>query len=662
VVLLAMGCLAPAVRAAVPSASASPYPGGRYTPPAASYGTSEDTNVSIVVDDGTKIVADVVYPTDLATGKRITNKTFPVLLTQTPYEGGGVGALEGGGTSAPGAYFVQRGYIFVDMDIRGTGRSEGRGGEAELFNPREGLDGLTVAYWASDPANVKGSNGLVGLEGCSALGISQIATLMALGRIEREGGGTVTYNGTTKTVNAKTSPIRASIPQCLSGNMFGDTFFDNGIPSPINLLATAPIGLALSGVNTKEPSTNVTGSMNNVDMFNGGSWGYYRDFWKTNDRVAFANDVARTKVPLLGWVGWGEGGFIGAQQLYGVLQNAAAGKKNPWAPMAPGQKPSPMYQMIIGDWGHAGGLDQGIELEWYDTWIKGADTGLKKATQPIHMQELRPKAATDSSTASERWVNARTYPESSSYATYHLAAGNTLASSSAVTSAPDRLVWAPGQSVTYRLHQPFGQDMTVLGPSGVRVYASSSSTNMAMFAELEDVDPATGTATPITHGSILESRRELLPQKSWTLSNGKLGTRTAQGAAAQPIAPYLTLDHDDYATPPGTVIALDIPLQPVTWRLARGHLLELDLMAQAPQSECSTTVKIGAAPTGCDYTKPMLETISGTYTIVHDAAHPSTVAVALVPSASLPDAQARVTPTSSDVPLPSCWANCPTSH
>ena len=63
---------------------------------------------------------------------------------------------------------------------------------------------------------------------------------------------------------------------------------------------------------------------------------------------------------------------------------------------------------------------------------------------------------------------------------------------------------------------------------------------------------------------------------------------------ALPIAPYLTLLNDDLTAPTDPVVQLDIPLQPVTWRLAKGHHLQLALMSQAPQSECSTTVKIGA--------------------------------------------------------------------
>lgn len=651
-----VAAVAPVVRAA--DAPASPYPGGTYTPPDATYGVSQDLDLPVVMDDGTRIAVDVAYPTDPATGARITDRTFPVMLTQDPYSNGGAGALIGamsGGT--PGTYFVERGYIFVHMDLRGSGNSEGSSGVTQLFDPRQGLDGLTVAYWASDPANIPGANGTVGLQGCSALGISQLATLMALGRIERAGGGTVTYTygGTTRTlaVSKKTNPIKAAIPQCLSGDMYRDTFYDNGIPSPIQGLATLPVGVALSGVRTENPSQNISGTLAGVDVLAGGRDGYYQGAWITNDRVAFAHDLARTGVPILGWVGWGEGGSIGAQQLYGVLQNAAAGKANPWAPMDPAQRPSPKYQMIIGDWGHAGGADQGIEIQWYDTWIKGVDTGLQKADRPLHMQELRAKSPTD--TTPGRWINATTYPQTAAYSSYYLGDGGTLATSAPSAGTADQLVWAPQHSVSYTLSEPLAQDMTVMGPASVRVWAKSTGTNMSIYAELQDVDPNTGVATHITHASLLQSRRALDPSKSWTIAGGKLGTASTQGPSAHPIAPYVTLTRDDFSVPAGTPVQLDIPLQPITWRLAKGHQLRLVLASQAPQTQCGLNAKIGAAPTGCLYTRPMLETLPGVYDILHDAEHPSAVTVAMVPSDSLPDAGAVVTPTSGDVAMPHDW-------
>ena len=76
--------------------------------------------------DGTVLRADVYYPTD-ASGKRAAGP-FPVVLTLTPYGKGVLGASSdsAGGQTGPSPYLVQRGYIDVVADVRGTGDSRGR--------------------------------------------------------------------------------------------------------------------------------------------------------------------------------------------------------------------------------------------------------------------------------------------------------------------------------------------------------------------------------------------------------------------------------------------------------------------------------------------------------------------------------------------------------
>ena len=113
--------------------------------------------------------ADVYYPTD-ASGKRAAG-TFPVALTLTPYGKNVLGASGSqGGQTGPNDYLVQRGYIDVVADVRGTGDSEGEFG---LFDPVQDSDGATLVNWAAKRA---GSNGKVGMYGASYLGIDQLLT------------------------------------------------------------------------------------------------------------------------------------------------------------------------------------------------------------------------------------------------------------------------------------------------------------------------------------------------------------------------------------------------------------------------------------------------------------------------------------------------------
>ena len=47
------------------------------------------------------------------------------------------------------AYWVSRGYVVINADLRGWGRSEGVG---ELLSAQEGLDGYDLVEWAATRA------------------------------------------------------------------------------------------------------------------------------------------------------------------------------------------------------------------------------------------------------------------------------------------------------------------------------------------------------------------------------------------------------------------------------------------------------------------------------------------------------------------------------
>lgn len=428
------------------------------------------------------------------------------------------------------------------------------------------------------------------------------------------------------------NPIITALPACLNGDFYRDTFFDGGIPHPT--WALFPAGPALDGLSMYDPTANLNDYILPAQLFAGGDIGYDRTFWRSVNWLLDADRIVSTHVPMLMWVGWNEPGTLGAQWLYAAVQNASIGRPS-YLPMAATQKIDPKYQLIIGDWGHGGGLDSGIELEWFDTWIRGAHTGLDTASQPVHMKEM-PSAATP------RWINTRTFPHTLKYTPYYLAPGGALSPTVPVTGASETLPWGPGVSTSYTVAKPVTMDMTLIGPSALRVWASSSNTNMQLFAQLLDV-AADGTSTEITHGSILGSRLLTDPHQSWNATNGL------------PAQPHLVLDGDRFLTP-NRVTRFDIALQPPAWRLLKGHSLQLKISTQVDPTTCAAVNTLIGKPAGCLYTKPMAQSLpGGVYTILHDPAHRSVVNVPLVPSSSLVTARAGVTPTSGGVVLPQDW-------
>jgi len=225
VVLVAMVIAGMRMTAGVMIASADApasisWPGDRYVPPTPSYGMTVVQDIPVTMDDGVVLFANVGYPADPQTGLRVSG-TFPVLLTQNPYVGG----------DQPDSFFVSRGYIFANVDVRGTGLSEAPD-NAPLpnlqFSARDARDGVELVDWAAH--SLDGANGVVGLTGCSFLGINQIFTAAAVGPY---------------------SPVKAILPACASNGY--ETYFAGGIPSQI----TALFGVAGGILGTKHLQENI---------------------------------------------------------------------------------------------------------------------------------------------------------------------------------------------------------------------------------------------------------------------------------------------------------------------------------------------------------------------------------------------------------------------
>ena len=157
--------------ASVPAVE-TPWPGGSWQPDPVRYGMTTVHNVPLKMDDGVTLLANVGYPSDVSSGNRASG-TFPVLLTQDPYSAA---------AQLPNSYYVTRGYINAVVEVRGTGDTYGPGGSqvaSSFFGPRQTKDGVALVQWAAH--KLSGSNGVVGLDGCSFLGIDQIFTAAAVG-------------------------------------------------------------------------------------------------------------------------------------------------------------------------------------------------------------------------------------------------------------------------------------------------------------------------------------------------------------------------------------------------------------------------------------------------------------------------------------------------
>src|SRR6266567_2743576 len=154
--LCAAAATAAALLATGTSRAASQPPAWTSYDRPAQYAVVVDQHVPVQMSDG--VVLNAVIRRPDAPGR------FPVIVTITPYNG------TNGAIGVDNDYLVQRGYVQVVLDARGTGQSQGTWDD---LGPREQRDGYEAVEWA---AAQPWSNGIVGMWGPSYMAISQLFT------------------------------------------------------------------------------------------------------------------------------------------------------------------------------------------------------------------------------------------------------------------------------------------------------------------------------------------------------------------------------------------------------------------------------------------------------------------------------------------------------
>ena len=327
-----------------------------YERPAA-YGVTTEQNVPIEMADGITLRANVQRPA--AEGE------FPVLIVQTPYNKDGLVNTALGGAAE---YFVQRGYVVLTVDVRGTGTSEGTW---DSFGPKEQRDGKRVVQWARRQA---WSDGKVGLWGPSYMAITQLYTaaqrpkgLKAIFPIVPLGDGyrDIVYSGGQTNVSF--------IPFWLGLVTAGSI-----VPSAAALDPNDPLGSLLSAVNAL--TSHIAGavtfqSATVLDAITGGTVAYDGPFWKARSPLEV---VDRIKVPTFVTAGTHDLFQRGAPLVYERLKNRVPAR------------------LLIGPWTHvqgssgaglqAAGLPalNSIALRWFDRYVMGK----RRATRISHMPKV----------------------------------------------------------------------------------------------------------------------------------------------------------------------------------------------------------------------------------------------------------------------------------
>ncbi len=110
-------------------------------------------NARIPMPDGVTLAADLHLPQN-AGGRK-----FPAIIEYTPYHKNNNAVYGPRATRYP--YFASHGYVFVNVDIRGTGDSEGF--NTSPTSPEEVRDGIEVIRWCARQPWCDGGVGMIGI-------------------------------------------------------------------------------------------------------------------------------------------------------------------------------------------------------------------------------------------------------------------------------------------------------------------------------------------------------------------------------------------------------------------------------------------------------------------------------------------------------------------
>ncbi len=307
-----------------------------------------DFNQRVKMSDGVELSADVYRPE--AEGR------FPVILVRTPYNKGS--EFKNQVYLTEGRYFAARGYVYVAMDVRGRGDSDGK------FTPQrnEGKDGYESIEWC---AQQPWSTGKTGTLGASYLGYDQWLAAVH------------------QPPHLTTMIVHTTPP---------DPFVENptGLQSPAYLslyhFTTGHVLQNLAAVDWNKTYLHLP--LYTMDEAAGLRIQYWKDiidhaginsWW---DPLIYQSKFNLVNVPVMNVSGWYDDEQAGATMNYIGMTTEG--------PQALRQS----QKLLMGPWPHAvntrtklGQIEfgptavidlLGYELRWYDHWLKGINTGITK--------------------------------------------------------------------------------------------------------------------------------------------------------------------------------------------------------------------------------------------------------------------------------------------
>ena len=452
--------------------------------------------------DGTMLHADILRPKGLSAKAKT-----PVILSIGPYYGSGAGSFPVVNPTEAGPIMrfpelftegkiMERGYTWVQVDLRGFGGSQGCG---DLGGPGEQMDVKAAVEWA---AKQPWSTGKVGMWGKSYDAWTQV---MALAQKPKGLAATVIQ-----------SPISEGFR----------TFYMNGIHYSANWYATpglyAGYDLAPNSTNAQPEShlNAVTGTATNPHCYAGNQAGALTDdpsatYWKERK---LEKDARKSTVPTL----WSHG-FLDANTKADNFMGVWSGLRGPkraWF----GQ-----YDHVRGNEvdkvGRDGFLDEA--MRWFDRYLKGNKNAGVDRDPGVEVQQENGKWR-----AEKAWppLDAKRYSMPVKPGVYVDDDSNNAGGNNAGNGS-----WSVSQKLPYDVH--------LAGLTRLSVEVETPVPNTHLVGLLYDIDK-TGFARLITRGAFLVRSAgklsfDLYPQ-DWRIAKGSRIGLLLSGSDASWFMPGVT--------------------------------------------------------------------------------------------------------------------------
>src|SRR6185312_8229925 len=257
-------------------------------------------------------------------------------------------------------------------------------------------------------------------------------------------------------------------------------------------------------------------------------------------------DWSKITVPLLSAANWGGQGLHARGNFEGFVRAASPQK---W-----------LEAHGIEHWTHFY-TDYGVRLQkrFFGHFLKGEDTGWDR--QPAVQLQLRHPGERFVERHENEWPLKRTQ-----WTRFHLDPLGQSLTAVAPAAGAALSFDAAGDGITFRT-APLGAPIEIIGPSAVKLWVSSSTTDADIFVVLRVFAPsgeeivfqgALDPHTPIGQGWLRASHRKLDP------------------ALSTPYRPYHTHDALDPLTP-GVPVELDIEIWPTSISVPAGYVVALSL-------------------------------------------------------------------------------------